>query len=77
MISPLAFNSSLFPSIHCPQEIYEISLCTNVRESNIANYTYKKVTNCIKPVSTMLPEDFHIIHCIPCNPLTSMPVLPT
>jgi hypothetical protein len=38
---------------------------------------YKKVANKVRPITTMLLEDFHNIHCIPVDPLLSLTPLPT
>lgn len=83
MISPLAFTSSTFDPIHKPQEIYEgsisnlVCLTSTLEEPYYATNAYKKVTNRIKPVATTLPENFHIVCHIPCNPLETLPKLPT
>jgi hypothetical protein len=81
MTSPIAFTSSPFPPLNAPQEIYEISFANNTllseEDSNTSNYAYKKVANRTYPVATTLPENFHIVHRIPTNPLENMPELPT
>lgn len=87
MISPLSFTSTEFSPIHKPQEIYEISLIdTNIAPSVIetnnplpetTTYAYKKVANRTKPVATTLPENFRIVRRIPCDPLETLPELPT
>ncbi|KAJ3571155.1 hypothetical protein NP233_g3930 [Leucocoprinus birnbaumii] len=83
MISPLSYTTADFEPIHCPQEIYEISLfeLNNLNHhsaiSDHSNFAYKKVANRIKPVATTLPEQFRIVRRIPTDPLASMPSLPT
>jgi integrase-like protein/reverse transcriptase-like protein len=37
---------------------------------------YKKVAKKVRPVPASLPEDFRIIHCIPSDPLLTLPALP-
>ena len=36
---------------------------------------YKKATNQVHPRQTTLPKEYHILHCIPSNPLISLPPL--
>lgn len=80
MIAPLAFTTTSFNSINKLQEIYEINLPElehHVQSSEVSIYAYKKVANHIKPITTTLPENFQIVHWIPCDPLESIPVLST
>jgi len=37
---------------------------------------YKKAANSVHPIQLTLPEEHHILHHIPSNPLISLPVLP-
>ena len=46
------------------------------QRSVIKSYVYKKVANRIKPVATMLPEEFRIVRKVPSDPLAELPVLP-
>jgi len=38
-------------------------------------YKYKKVDQKVRPIPSILPEDFCNIHCIPIDPLLSLPSL--
>ena len=58
---------------------YNGHISTVALEINLASadlFTYKKVANRIKPVTTTLPEKFRIVRCIPSNPLADLPTLP-
>lgn len=78
MISPLTVTTEPFEPIHKLQDIYEIDLTKLASYAiNASTFKYKKVANRIKPVTTTLPEDFRIVRHIPCNPLESLPKLPT
>lgn len=60
--------------------MFEISLSNlaqHVYTLEASTLAYKKVANRIKPVATTLPENFRIVRRIPCDPLESMPKLPT
>jgi hypothetical protein len=79
MTSPLAFTPALFSPLNLPQEIYDISLVNHplhYEQFNISSYAYKKVANQTYPISTTLPENFHIVCHIPSDPLENMPTLP-
>ncbi|KAF8657399.1 hypothetical protein AX14_007886 [Amanita brunnescens Koide BX004] len=58
---------------------YNGHISTVTLEINLASadsFAYKKVTNCIKPVTTTLPEKFRIVRHIPSDPLADLPTLP-
>src|SRR5882724_12282584 len=42
----------------------------------LAASQYKKAANRVHPIWTTLPEEHRILHCIPSDPLISLPVLP-
>jgi len=42
----------------------------------LAALRYKKAANRVHPIQTTLHEEHHILHCIPSDPLISLPVLP-
>lgn len=75
--SPHAFTYSTLYPIRNPQEVYKININELLNTTETQSFAYKKVANHIKPVATTLPEDFRIVRRIPCNPLESMPTLPT
>jgi len=77
MLSPIAFTSALFESLIYPKEIYEIFIQSLVSFSDqVLSFAYKKVAYWVKPISTTLPEDFWIIHCILSNPLKTLSLFP-
>jgi len=77
MLSPITFTSAPFESLIHPKEIYEISIQSLASFSDqVSSFAYKKVAHRVKPVAITLPEDFRIIHCIPSNPLETLPLLP-
>jgi len=77
MLSPVLFTSIPFEPLVLPKDIYEISLCyLDQFLDTVLSLAYKKVANRVKSVATILPEDFWIIHCIPIDPLKTLPVIP-
>ena len=76
ILSPVLLIFIPFKSFVLPKDIYEIFFCYLEQFSNtVLSLAYKKVTNHIKPVVTIFPENFWIIRHIPINPLKTLSVI--
>ena len=73
MLMAPRMNSGLLVPYH--GHISTVAL--EINYDSAETFTYKKVTNRIKPVATTLPEKFRIVRRIPSDLLAKLPILPT
>ena len=72
-LTALRMNSNLL----IPYNGHISTVTFKINYDSAETLTYKKVANRIKPVTTMLPEKFCIVHHIPSDPLAKLPIMPT